>query len=158
MDEICQISPWNLPDFICKWGNLHMKSAGFQGLKSIKFHAWNPLDFMAWNPPDFMMKSAEFHAWNPPDFMYLPNEPRTTGPIFVSILMNIWTKWHQYAPSLIEMRTQTWHLALWCYSSSICTSVTFTDSSVWTFILFIKIYHTISMHNIAAYIMALKLI
>ena len=59
--EICQIS-WNPPDFICKWGNLHMKSAGF--------HAWNPPNFMVWNLPDFMheirqissMKSAGFHG------------------------------------------------------------------------------------------------
>ena len=44
MDEICRISSWNPPDFICKWGNLHMKSAGFHG-----------------NSPDFTMKSARFH-------------------------------------------------------------------------------------------------
>ena len=88
MDKIRWISPWNPPDFICKWGNLHMKSAGFHEICRISYvneaiciwnppnfmHeicqiSWNLLDFRAWNPPDFMMKSAEFHAWNPADFM-----------------------------------------------------------------------------------------
>ena len=80
MDEIRRISSWNLPDFICKWGNLHMKSAGFHEIHQI-----------SWNSPDFTMKSGGFHEicrispWNPPDFMnsgfcciFLQNQYRYT--------------------------------------------------------------------------------
>ena len=100
--EIHQIS-WNPPDF--------MKSARFHEIcripcmKSTGFHAWNLPNFMheicqisswnlpnfmheirrisPWNPPNFMHEIRRI-SWNPPDFMkFVPNEPRTHGPIFL---------------------------------------------------------------------------
>ena len=115
MDEIHQIS-WNLPDFICKWGNLHMKSAGFQGLKSAGFHdeirriscmksarfhdeihqiSWNLLDFRAWNSPDFM-KFAGFHEIRRISCI----SQMSQGPMVLFLLIaamiagNCFTPWH----------------------------------------------------------------
>ena len=112
--EICQIS-WNPPDF----------------MKSTEFHAWNLLNFMheicwiscmkstkfhheicwiSWNPPDFIaMKSAGFHTWNSVDFM--PNEPRTIGPIFfnrtgIQLVLNLGWNW---------LRISNLYFVMFCY-------------------------------------------
>ena len=67
--EICQISPWNLPDFM---------NSGFffrtnTDIQYYMVYHWmlyfsSEPKSLAWNPPNFM-KSAKFHTWNLLDFM-----------------------------------------------------------------------------------------
>ena len=73
--EICQISPWNPPDFMVYHWMLYFSSEPIQIYIMSLLHVtyavykslpWNLLDFMheicwiSWNSPDFM-KSAGFH-------------------------------------------------------------------------------------------------